>query len=103
MKFTDDQPASHAIGNRTYIVAPVEPLDVDGIRTAQVGSVLWLLGFLVLLPFYGRLEEAGNTWWLWTCVAGFALGLGGLENCYRRKRKRARLRSAAGRERPPVS
>ena len=29
----------------------VEPLDVDGVRTAEVGTALWLLGFLGLLPF----------------------------------------------------
>ena len=50
----------HEIGNRTYIVADVEPLDVDGVRTVEVGTALWLLGFLALLPFYGRLEDAGH-------------------------------------------
>ena len=34
----------HEIGNRTYIVADVEPLDVDGVRTVEVGTALWLLG-----------------------------------------------------------
>ena len=29
----------HEIGNRTYIVADVEPLDVDGVRTVEVGTV----------------------------------------------------------------
>ena len=53
----DEQPKTHEIGKRTYIVADVEPLDVDGTRTVAVGTALWLLGFLVLLPFYGRLEE----------------------------------------------
>ena len=45
----------HEIGNRTYIVAQVEPLDVDGVRTTEVGTALWLLGFLGLLPFWGTL------------------------------------------------
>jgi hypothetical protein len=56
----------------------VEPLDVDGVRTVEVGVALWLLAFLALLPFYGRLEDAGNLWWLWTCLAGVGLGLLGL-------------------------
>ena len=34
----DDQPMKHEIGNRTYIVADVEPLDVDGVRTVEVGT-----------------------------------------------------------------
>lgn len=86
--FRDEQPMQHEIGNRTYIVADVEPLDVDGIRTVTVGVGLWLLGFVALLPFYGRLEESGRGWWLWTCLAGFGLGLFGWEYCRRRKHAR---------------
>ena len=78
----------HEIGKRTFFVADVELLDVDGVRTVEVGTGLWLIGFLALLPFYGRLEEAGNEWWLWTCLAGFGLGLFGLEYCRRRRRAR---------------
>jgi hypothetical protein len=89
VEFRDEQPMQHEIGNRTFIVADVEPLDVDGVRTVEVGVALWLLGFLALLPFYGRLEESGNLWWLWTCLAGFGLGLFGLEYCRRRRRARA--------------
>ena len=81
VELRDDQPMKHEIGNRTYIVADVEPLDVDGVRTVEVGTALWLLGFLALLPFYGRLEDDGHGWWLWTCLAGFGLGLFGLEYC----------------------
>ena len=54
---SDEQPVVHEIGNRTYIVAPVEPLDVDGVRTLAVGTALWGLAFLMLLPFY----RAGET------------------------------------------
>ena len=93
MEFRDEQPMQHEIGNRTYIVAQVDPLDVDGIRTVRVGAGLWLVGFLVLLPFYGRLEESGRGWWLWTCLAGFGLGLFGWEYCRRRKRTRAERRA----------
>ena len=78
----------HEIGRRTFIVADVAPLDVDGVRTVEIGTALWLIGFLGLLPFYGRLEESGNLWWLWTCLAGFGLGLLGLEYCRRRRRAR---------------
>jgi len=50
------------------------------------------VAFFLLLPFYGRLQESGNVWWLWTCLAGFGLGLFGLEYCRRRRRARAELR-----------
>jgi hypothetical protein len=77
----------HEIGKRKFIVADVEPLDVDGVRTVAVGTALWALAFVLLLPFYGRLEESGRLWWLWTCVAGFGLGLIGLDYCRRRRRR----------------
>ena len=63
----------------------VAPLDVDGVRTVEVGTVLWGLAFVALLPFYSSLEEAGNLWWLWTCTAGLGLGLLGTEYCRRRR------------------
>lgn len=81
------KPTSRQIGRRTYIVADVEPLDVDGVRTMQVGSVLWLAAFVMLLPFYGALKDAGHTWFLWTCLAGFGLGMFGVAYCRRRQRK----------------
>lgn len=84
----EDQPQTHEFGKRTYVVAPVEPLDVDGVRTLEVGTGLWLLGFVALLPFYGRLADNGQLWWLWTCMAGFGLGLFGLEFCRRRRHSR---------------
>ena len=83
-----EQVTSHEIGNRTYIVADVDPLDVDGTRTVAVGSLLFLLAFFLLLPFYGRLEENDKTWWLWTCLAGFGLGVIGWDYCRRRRNKR---------------
>ena len=61
---TPEQPTdgvqTHEIGNRTYVVADVDPLDVDGTRTVAVGSVLFLVAFFLLLPFYGRLADAGQ-------------------------------------------
>jgi hypothetical protein len=84
----DDQPMVHEIGNRTYVVAPVEPLDLDGIRTMQVGTAFWAVVLVLLLPFYGRLEDDGHLWWLWTCVAGFGLGLVGWDHCRRRRKRR---------------
>ncbi len=92
MELRDDQPMQHAIGRRTYLVADVEPLDVDGVRTVQVGIALWFVGFVAMLPFYGRLRDAGHGWMLWTCAAGCGLGLLGLEYCRRRRRARAALR-----------
>ena len=83
------EPIEREIGNRTYLIADVEPLDVDGVRTVQVGLAIWFLVFLGLLPFWGALTDADRTWWLWTCLAGSGLGLFGLEYCRRRRSARA--------------
>ena len=85
----DEQVRTHEIGNRTYIIADVDPLDVDGVRTVAVGTGLWLAAFVLLLPFYGMLEENDRVWWLWTCLAGFGLGLLGWDYCRRRRKARA--------------
>ena len=92
---------THEIGNRTYIVADVDPLDVDGTRTVAVGSALFLVAFVLLLPFYGRLEDSGRVWWLWTCLAGFGLGLFGLEYCRRRRNLRAEREAEGPAAEPP--
>jgi hypothetical protein len=85
-EFGRPEVTEHEFGNRRYLVAQVEPLDVDGTRTVSVGSALWLVALLALLPFYGTLEANGRLWWLWTCLAGFGWGMVGLEYCRRRRR-----------------
>lgn len=90
MDLRDDQPMQHEFRNKTYVLADVEPLDADGVRTVEVGTALFFLGFLALLPFYGRLADDGHTWWLWTCLSGVGLGLLGMEYCRRRRVARAR-------------
>ncbi len=85
VELRDDQPMKHEIGNRTYLVADVEPLDVDGVRTVLVGTAAFFFAFVALIPFYGALADAGRAWWLWACLAGVGLGLFGLEYCRRRR------------------
>jgi hypothetical protein len=73
------------IGNTTLRVAEVEPMDVDGVRTMTVGTITWGVIAVAMLPFLGNLEQNGRTWWLWTALAGFGLGLVGIEYCRRRR------------------
>ncbi len=75
----------HEFANRTYLVAKVEPLDVDGVRTIGIGALLWLVAFAALLPFWSALGDGGRLWWLWTCLAGSGLGLVGWVYCRRRR------------------
>jgi hypothetical protein len=88
MRPEDEQPTVHEIGNRTYIVAQVEPLDLDGVRTMQVGTALWGIGLVVLLLLRDQLEADGHAWWIGTCAAGLVLGLVGWDHCARRRRQR---------------
>lgn len=78
------------IGHRHYVVADVEPLDVSGVRTVAIGSVVWLVAFVVLLAFAGSLKAHGELWWMWTCLAGGGFGLVGLQYCRRRRDRLAR-------------
>ena len=81
---------AHEIGNRTYIVADVAPLDVDGTRTVALGTGLWVVAFVVLLVLRQAGAGAGLDPWLWTCVAGVVLGAIGWTYCAARARRRAR-------------
>lgn len=69
---------------RRYLIADVDPLDVTGVRTVTVGTGLFVLAFVALLPFTDQLRRADRLWWLWTCAAGVALGLFGIHYCRRR-------------------
>jgi hypothetical protein len=57
---------------------PPAPVEVDARLIVLIGTVLWLVAFLVLLPFYGRLRDHGDLLWLWTCLCGTGLGALGL-------------------------
>lgn len=54
------------------------PVKTDDRKPMLIGIVIWLVGLAVLLAFMGPLVEAGNAWFLWTCLAGIALGLIGI-------------------------
>ena len=79
------------IRQKTYVIAKVQPLDVTGVRTIAVGAALWLVAFFALLPFYPTLQDNDRGWWLWTCSAGFGLGLLGVYYCRRRRNRLAAM------------
>ncbi|WAU85712.1 DUF2530 domain-containing protein [Streptomyces sp. Qhu-G9] len=75
-----------------------EPLEGPVVATITGGTILWFVLFLAQLPFYGRLDDDGHLWWLWTCLAGSGLGLIGI--WYVRGRDAAIKRDAAGPDTP---
>jgi hypothetical protein len=54
------------------------PVKTDDRKPMLIGLALWLAALAVLLLFLEPLKAADAGWWLWTCVAGLALGLIGL-------------------------
>lgn len=80
---------------RTY--RHVKPLDVDAVRTVQIGTVLWTVALVVTLVMRDTLQDEGRGWWIWTCAAGVVLGLLGLVITVRRRRRIIAESSAAQR------
>jgi hypothetical protein len=60
------------------------PLRTNDVRPVAIGTVLWGVAFLALLPFHARLEDHGVLWWIPACASGFLLGLVGLAYVRRR-------------------
>ena len=57
----------------------VRPPAVEGNarRIVMIGTAIWFVAFVALLPFYGWLGRHDHRVWLWTCLAGWLLGLFG--------------------------
>ncbi len=69
------------------VEAPIQPLDVTGLRTVGVGTTGFLGATLYLLLFQlDWMRDTGRLWWLWTCFAGLGLGVFGFLYCTRRAR-----------------
>lgn len=85
-----------------------EPLETDDVKAVAIGTALWALALVGMLPFYGRLAEQGRGWWVWTCVAGVGLGLLGVQYCRHRRdalarNRRRREEEARARMREPLT
>jgi MFS family permease len=62
------------------------PVQINARRIVAVGTALWFVAFVVLLPFYGWLGDHSHRSWLWTSLAGWLLGLLGLAVMSRHRR-----------------
>ena len=63
----------------------LSPLDHDGLLPIAVLTVAWAVAAVVLVVVREDLADSDRTWWLWTCVAGFGLGLLGYTFSRRRR------------------
>lgn len=59
--------------SRRLVTPP--PVQMNARRIVAVGTVIWFVAFVALLPFYGWLGRHGHHIWLWTCLAGWILGV----------------------------
>ena len=79
--------------SRTLRPAP-PPLEANDQLVTAVFTAAWAVALVVLLVLRDQLPPS-ERWWIWTCVAGVAMGLFAL--WYVPRIKRARTRSAARR------
>lgn len=73
---------------RQYRPAP-PPFETNEQVVTGLITIGWAIALITLLLLRGRLP-AGERWWIWTCLAGFVMGLFGLWYVPRLKRRRAR-------------
>ncbi|WBC00450.1 MULTISPECIES: DUF2530 domain-containing protein [unclassified Solwaraspora] len=66
------------------------PLDPPMVPFAVGGMIAWAVAGLVCLLARNWLADTGRTDWLWTCLAGFLLGLPGLAVMLRHDANRRR-------------
>ncbi len=81
---------------RQYRPAP-PPLDGNEKLATGLITAGWAIALIVVVLVRHRLPS-GEQWWIWTCAAGFGMGVFGLWYVPRLKRARARAaqRRAAG-------
>jgi hypothetical protein len=68
------------------VSGPLAPPPVDSMRVIGIGTGIWLVAFVALLPWWSWLGRHDHRIWLWTCLAGFGLGLIALVIVGRHKR-----------------
>jgi len=84
-------PARSSIPSPAGYTPPALPPVTAGLwHIAVPGTAIWFIAFVVQLFFIPELQENNAMVWLWTCLAGFVLGLLGL-SVYALQRRAARL------------
>ena len=65
------------MSDQPTLVTPPEPVAVNARRIVAIGTTVWLVAFVALLPFYSSLGRHHHRIWLWTSLAGWLLGAAG--------------------------
>lgn len=70
------------------VQAPVRALDPDGTAIVTAGTIAFAIAAVVLWLRLDALAAAGQSWWLWVCVAGVGLGGIGMVVAWTRSHRR---------------
>jgi Protein of unknown function (DUF2530) len=69
----------------------LEPMEVDLVRIVGIGTVLFAVAFLILIPMRASLEHDGHGRWPWIALSGAVLGLIGLGYVRRRAQRMSKV------------
>ncbi len=72
------------------------PLHVRELPVIWAGTGAWCVALVAAVVFRERLASDGTGWWLWTCVAGVALGAYAVRHFRRRENRAAASTSGTG-------
>jgi hypothetical protein len=86
---SESQQATPGAGQRPARPAPPPPREADDRLVTGVIAAGWAVALVVLAIAWDALPP-GSRWWVWTCAAGFGMGLFGLWYVPMLKRGRAR-------------
>lgn len=86
---SESQQVTPGDGQRPARPTPPPPREADDRLVTGVITIGWAVGLVVLAIARNTLPP-GSRWWVWTCAAGFGLGLFGLWYAPILKRRRAR-------------
>jgi hypothetical protein len=65
----------------------MEPMETNDVLIVGIGTALFAVAFLILLPMHASLERSGHGRWPWVALSGVVLGLFGLVYCRRRAQR----------------
>jgi hypothetical protein len=69
-----------------HLLVQPPAVQINTRRIVAIGTGLWLLAFVALLPCYSWLGHHHHRIWLWTALAGWLLGLLGYALVSRHRR-----------------
>ena len=65
----------------------VAPMETNDVLIVGIGTALFAVAFLILLPMRASLERSGHGRWPWIALSGVVLGLFGWLYCRRRAQR----------------